>query len=89
MFQQPSIFDGPFLHGGDDRRLKTQLDRTLHAMRDGRPRTLTEIAALVGGSETSVSARIRDLRKKRFGGYDVETVRDGNRYTYRLVKAGA
>lgn len=40
-------------------------------MADGKWRTLSEITEIVGGSETGVSARLRDLRKKQFGEYVV------------------
>ena len=88
MPEQPSIFDGPFLTAEDDPRLKSQLNRVFEYLRDGEPRTLGQIHQAVGGSITGVSARIRDLRKKRFGGYDVETVNHGGGvFTYRLVPA--
>ena len=41
-------------------------------MADGQWRTLKEIAAATGAPEASVSARLRDLRNERFGGYAVE-----------------
>jgi hypothetical protein len=54
-------------------------------MADGNWRTLGQIAALVGGSEASVSARLRDLRKKRFGGYDIERKHVGDGlWSYRM-----
>jgi hypothetical protein len=36
-------------------------------MSDGKPLTLRQIAEAVNGSEAGVSARLRDLRKERFG----------------------
>jgi len=41
-------------------------------MSDGQWRTLGELSALTGDPEASISARLRDLRKPRFGGLTVE-----------------
>lgn len=46
-------------------------------MSDGEWRTLHEIAQITGGTTQSVSARLRDLRKVKFGGYLVERKRVG------------
>lgn len=43
-----------------------QLERVELAMRDGKFRTLREIAAISGDPEASVSARIRELRSMGF-----------------------
>ena len=70
---QLQFFDGEtFDFDRDAERLTGQLDRVRSVMRDGRWRTLAEIAARVEGSEAGVSARLRDLRKPRFGGLTVE-----------------
>lgn len=75
---QPSLFttvprhDGPDLDAGDQARLGRQMATVSDLMRDGRWRTLAEIASLTGAPEASVSARLRDLRKPKFGGYVVE-----------------
>ena len=67
------LFDGatydPLL---DERRMETQLVRVAALMADARWRTLAEIVASTGGSEAGVSARLRDLRKHRFGARSVE-----------------
>jgi len=72
------LFDGrtydPLL---DERRMETQLLRVAALMADARWRTLAEIVASVGGSEAGVSARLRDLRKHRFGARNVERRRRG------------
>ena len=48
--------------------------------------TLRALADCCQGSEASISARIRDLRKPKFGGYTVERKRiRGGLYAYRLV----
>jgi len=73
MTQQPLDFDGPtFDAATDGARLTGQLHRVLAVMQSGEWRTLREISALVRGSEAGVSARLRDLRKPRFGGRVVE-----------------
>lgn len=82
-------FDGETYEPDRDKiRLTGQLLRTYEVMRDGRWHTLTEIAERAHGSPQSVSARLRDLRKKRFGAYEVERKRhdylDGV-WLYRLV----
>lgn len=65
-------FDGAtFQPERDGERLTRQLDRVKELMLDGQWRSLPQIAALVGGSEAGVSARLRDLRKERNGGYTV------------------
>lgn len=70
----PPRFDGATYQADKDQaRLTGQLLRVLKAMQDGGPwLTLAEIADETGDPEASISARIRDLRKKRFGGYEVE-----------------
>ncbi len=73
-------------HARDARRLSGQHARVLACMRDGIYRTLAEIAAATGDPEASVSARLRDLRKDRFGAHEVERryVKDGL-WAYRLI----
>lgn len=52
-------------------RLTTLLERVYKRMSDGHWHTLAELATHCGGTEASVSARLRDLRKPRFGVHDV------------------
>lgn len=61
----------------DGVRLGSQLQRVAALMADGRWRTLAEIAGTADGSEAGVSARLRDMRKTRFGGHTVERRRRG------------
>ena len=66
-------FDGEtFDAARDEARLTSQLDRVRDLMADGRWWTLKQVAANLGASEASVSARLRDLRKPRFGAFRVE-----------------
>lgn len=75
-----TLFDGKtFDPAHDAKRLGSQLLRVEALMRDGKWRTLAEIVeAINGGSEAGVSARIRDLRKEKFGGYTIEHRRRGD-----------
>lgn len=68
-----SQFDGQtYLPERDGERLRSQLQRVRDLMIDGQWRTIPQITAEVGGSEAGVSARLRDLRKPRNGGYTVD-----------------
>jgi len=83
-------FDGAtFEEDRDGERLSGQLHQVRALMADGAWRTLGEIvAAIGGGSEAGVSARLRDLRKPKFGGFNVERrYRDRGVWEYR-VKGG-
>lgn len=65
-------FDGETYEPDEDEaRLSSQLKRVFTVMSDGREHTLAEVAVLVGGSEAAVSARLRDFRKERFGGFTI------------------
>jgi len=85
-------FDGPVYDPAlDDDRLRRQLGRVSNLMRDGRWRTLYEIAETTGDPQTSISAQIRHLRKPRFGGYIAEKRRrttQGGTWEYRLLAGG-
>lgn len=61
----------------DSSRLGAQLAAVRQLMGDGLWRTLSEIAAALNAPEASVSARLRDLRKPRFGGFTVIRRRRG------------
>jgi hypothetical protein len=89
-WDQPSMFDGLADQEGaaKDQRLLSQLARVYEAMSDGRYHTLAELSELTDAPEPSISARIRDLRKPRFGGYAIQHhVRGTNKtkHVYRLV----
>ena len=72
----------------DLKRLTTLLYRVKALMSDQRWRTLGEIVAITGGSEASVSARLRDMRKFVYGAHEVERRARGERsrglFEYRL-----
>lgn len=85
MTQTALVFDGPSITPEDTHRLGRQLERVKALMSDGNWRTLKAIAEAVGGSEAGVSARLRDLRKPRFGGLCVSRRRvDGGLWEYRV-----
>jgi hypothetical protein len=70
----------------DQARLTGQLLRVYNVMSDNRWRTLHDLSVLAKGTEASVSARLRDLRKPRFGGFEVERKRKkGGLFLYRVV----
>lgn len=92
-------FDGdtfdPFLDGV---RLESQLSLVAQVMSDGAwwtiPAVVVEIARRFGVkcSDTGVSARIRDFRKDRFGGREVErrrVVAASGLYEYRVLVASS
>lgn len=82
-------FDGPtFEPDQDGVRLSGQMKRVFDFMSDGGWHTLREIAAATDSLETAVSARLRDCRKSRFGGHQVELRRVPGRpgvFQYRLL----
>jgi len=83
-----TTFDGSTYDATKDReRLKTLMGRVAAKMSAGGWWTITELARVCGGTEPSVSARIRDLRKPRWGGHKVERRRVGKGlWWYRMVK---
>src|SRR5687768_6926666 len=87
------MFDGvTYDHGRDSERLATQLRAVRALMSDGQWRTLSEIVLAlltdhaIVASTPSVSARLRDLRKAKFGGHTIgrEYVSAGL-WRYRMV----
>lgn len=70
----------------DHKRLGAQYLRTFNLMKDEKWRTLDQISVATGDPAASVSARMRDFRKEKFGGHDVQRVRrDSGLFFYRLV----
>jgi len=83
-------FDGPDYNPDLDRkRLTGQIKRIFDCMLDGRWRTLGEIRAITGDPEASISAQLRHLRKRRFGGHLIEKRRRGDEtvglFEYKLI----
>jgi hypothetical protein len=84
-----SLFDGatydPALDGP---RLGGQLAAVRRALASGGWWTLRELSTFCGGSEAGVSARLRDLRKAKFGGHEVDRERvpgGSGLWRYRLL----
>jgi hypothetical protein len=73
----------------DDVRLTGQLKRIFDLMRDGKYRTLSEIAKQTGDHEASISAQLRHLRKPKHGSHTVEKRPRGHRenglFEYKLT----
>lgn len=82
----PTRDGATYQHERDGQRLAAQHERVKALMKDGRWRTLAMIALETRDPEASVSARLRDLRKERFGSHGVERrhVADGL-FEYRLI----
>lgn len=76
-----------YVHERDGVRLHKQHERVLLALRNGAWWTLAQLSTHTGDPEASVSARLRDLRKPRFGSHEIDRryVRRGL-FEYRLVK---
>ncbi len=82
------LFDGKTYDPKKDcYRLISQLVRAEALMKDGEWRTLAQVSAAIGSSEAGASARLRDLRKTRFGNYIVERRRlfGGGLHVYRVI----
>lgn len=82
-------FDGPdYDRGFDHPRLSRQIDRVYGLMKDHQWRTLSEIEDVTNDSVASISARLRDLRKQKFGGYIVDKrirgFREDGLYEYQV-----
>jgi hypothetical protein len=73
----------------DWERLGNQLKRVIEVMRDRKWRTLDEIQDITGDRTQSISARLRDLRKEKFGRHSVIHRRRGEPrlgiWEYRLL----
>ena len=71
----------------DGERLGTQMRRVFRALRAGGWWTLHQLRERCGGSEAGISARIRDLRKLKFGSHVVDRRRcKGGLWKYRLIE---
>lgn len=73
----------------DEIRLVRQYKRVFSVMCDGEWRTLSEVALETCDPLQSISARLRDFRKARFGGHVVDRRRRGDDisglFEYRLI----
>lgn len=80
---QPSLFDQP---APPDPAV--WYEPLVRFMRSREWVTIAEVAQLLGYNDTGASARIRDLRKQRFGGHHIDRKSSGvpGCYLYRLAK---
>ena len=85
-------FDGATYEPAKDRkRLMSQLEAVRDVMSAGTWCTISGITGLLQmqyrllASEAGVSARIRDLRKAKFGACSIERMRRGGLFYYRMV----
>ena len=60
-------------------RLTGQIQRVFEAIKDGNWYTLDEIHIATKDPHASISAQLRNLRKKRFGSHVIEKRYKGNR----------
>lgn len=95
-FEPAPKFDGATFDPTQDApRLSSQLIATRELMLDGEWRNLAQIALALRKqglhvTEASISARLRDLRKERFGAFDVQRRRlIGGLWEYRVDVAPA
>ncbi len=81
------MFDGETIEAVDVPRLNKQLQSVFDVMEDANWRTLPELQERIPKATTqSLSARLRDFRKEKFGGFLVERRRitDSGLFEYRL-----
>lgn len=70
----------------DKERLTKQLEAVKRVLMDGMWWIPANLELETGYNWASISARIRDLRKEKFGGYHVERMRlGGGIHAYRLA----
>ena len=80
-------FDGTTYDPQEDLdRLTGQAHSVFALIWDGEWWTLGQISQALGYPESSISARLRDLRKKRFGSHTVDRKRlDRGLWAYRVI----
>ena len=83
------MFDGAdYQPNRDDKRLSRQIDRVFACMKDGKWRTLGEIAVITRDPEASISAQLRHLKKAKFGGHTLHrNYRNDGLYEYQVLVA--
>ena len=86
MTQPEFRFDGADILDIDHNRLTGQLADIYSLMADHHWRTVDQIVDRTGHPANSVQAQLRNLRKPRFGGYNVEKrrVTETGLYEYRV-----
>ena len=82
------MFDGrTFDPEQDGQRLTSQLERVKGILLDGKVHQKADLMMAAGVFDSaSLTARIRDLRKEKFGGYDVVSKRvAGGIWCYQMI----
>lgn len=81
-------FDGrTYVKARDGERLGRSLRIIRDELRDGAWHTIRELADLAGCSDAAASARIRDLRKPKFGGHVIDReYRGDGLWVYRMTE---
>lgn len=97
LFNQPPLeiakhihFDGSdIVPELDNERLTGQMLNIYNTMKSSEWKTLAEIEKETGHPQASISAQLRNLRKKRFGSHTVEKRRRGEEknglFEYRII----
>jgi hypothetical protein len=87
MSRRDDLFDGKTYEAErDEPRLVIQIQEIWDIMSDGRWHTLPELRRRTGHPEASISARIRDFRKQRWGAHIVERDYIANGlWRYRMI----
>lgn len=92
---QPVRFDsGVRLEQADHVRLGAQIARVKAVLETGRWYTVPDLQDAiwerfrVRDPEPSLSAQIRNLKKPKHGGHEIERKREGNQWFFRLVAHG-
>jgi len=68
-------------------RLNAQTQRVYDVMIDGVWRTLRDIERMTDDPQASISARLRDLRKQKFGGHTINRVYvTRGLFKYQMIK---
>lgn len=83
-------FDGSDIDSEKDNlRLAGQLKVIYDLVKDGKYRTLREIEDQTNYPQSSISAQLRNLRKERYGSFNIEKRSRGDRenglFEYRIV----
>lgn len=80
-------FDGADINPHrDNKRLGQQMERIKEYMSDGQWRKLSEISKACNAPEASASAQIRNLKKQKFGGHEVNRRHLGyGLYEYQII----
>lgn len=86
---QPKFDGATYEAKFDYSRLTKQIKRIYDLMKDGKWRTLEQMVTATGDPAASVSAQLRNLRKKQFGSHVIERRHSGDRenglWEYRLL----